>query len=81
QVVSEPEATARVVIHLTRMSEKPVMAVYMGGLAVARGRDMLERAKVPVYAYPERAVRAMAAMATYAEYRRNSDFTAGCSSA
>lgn len=70
QVVTEPEGTARVIAHLTRTITKPVLAVYMGGVAISRGRDMLERAGVPVYAYPERAVRAMAAMATYADYRR-----------
>lgn len=71
QVVTEPEATARVIAHLTRTTEKPILAVYMGGVAVSRGRDMLEHAGVPVYAYPERAARAMGALASYAEYRRS----------
>lgn len=71
QAVTEPEMTARAIIHLAREGNKPVLAAYMGGVAIARGRDMLESAGVPVYAYPERAVRAIAAMAAYADYRRS----------
>jgi acetyltransferase len=71
QAVTEPERTARVVAHMARTSDKPVMAVYMGGDAVARGRIMLDQAHVPAYFYPERAVRAMAALARYHQYRRD----------
>ncbi|MEX2247658.1 MAG: CoA-binding protein [Dehalococcoidia bacterium] len=69
QAVTEPEQTARTIIHLARLHRKPVMGVYMGGDAVARGCLMLDEARVPAYHYPERAVRAMAAMARYAAYR------------
>jgi len=65
QAVTEPERTARVITHLSRMHEKPVMGVYMGGDAVARGRLMLDASHVPAYHYPERAVRAMAALERY----------------
>lgn len=70
QRVTEPERTARVISHLARERTKPVIAVYMGGDAVSRGRDMLDEARVPVYAYPERAVRALAAMVRYSAYLR-----------
>ncbi|HYM15736.1 MAG TPA: CoA-binding protein [Dehalococcoidia bacterium] len=62
QAVTEPERTARAITHLSRLHEKPVMGVYMGGDAVARGRLMLDVSHVPAYHYPERAVRAMAAL-------------------
>lgn len=39
----------------------------MGGAAVDQARDILAAEHVPVYAYPERA---MAALAWYAEERR-----------
>lgn len=68
QAVTEPERTARVITSHVRSFDKPVMAVYMGGVAVGRGTDMLEEARVPVYAYPERAVRAMAALVEYGRY-------------
>ena len=69
QAVTEPERTARSIAHLARSSDKPVMGVYMGGDAVARGRVMLDQAHVPAYFYPERAVRAMAALERYHRYR------------
>jgi acetyltransferase len=68
QAVTEPEQTARSIAHAARMHGKPVMAVYMGGEAVARGRVMLDMARVPAYFYPERAIRALAAMCSYARY-------------
>ena len=68
QAVTEPERTARAITHLSRLSGKPVAAVYMGGDAVARGRLMLDAAHVPAYHYPERAVRAIAALVGYARY-------------
>ncbi|MCX6022397.1 MAG: CoA-binding protein [Chloroflexi bacterium] len=70
QAMTEPERIARTIIANVRSSAKPILAVYMGGVAVERGRQMLEQARVPVYVYPERAVRAMAVMAWYAAYRR-----------
>lgn len=69
QAITEPEATARIIIGLTKAQDKPVMAVFMGGVAVDRARDILAREHVPVYNYPERAVRALQEMTRYAEYR------------
>lgn len=71
--VAEPEATARLIAGLRKVHEKPVMAVFMGGVAVQRSRDILEAEHVPVYNYPERAVRAIEAMVRYADYRRSLD--------
>lgn len=71
QAVTEPERTSRVITHLARTSEKPIMGVYMGGDAVARGRLMLDASHVPAYHYPERAVRAMAALERYGRYVRD----------
>ena len=70
QAVTEPERTSRVITHLARISEKPIMGVYMGGDAVARGRLMLDASHVPAYHYPERAVRAMAALERYGRHVR-----------
>jgi acetyl coenzyme A synthetase (ADP forming)-like protein len=71
QAVTEPERTARAITHLARMHDKPVVGVYMGGDAVARGRLMLDAAHVPAYHYPERAVRAVAALERYGRYLRD----------
>jgi acetyltransferase len=71
QRVTQPEQTARVISYLAREQVKPVIAVFMGGEAVGRGRALLDEARVPVYAYPERAIRALAALVRYGEYRRS----------
>ena len=69
QRVTEPERTARAISYLARLQEKPVLAVFMGGDAVSRARTLLDASRVPVYAYPERAVRALGAMVRYGAYR------------
>jgi acetyltransferase len=69
QRLTEPERTARVISYLAREHDKPILAVFMGGDAVARSRMMLDEARVPVYAYPERAIRALSALTRYAMYR------------
>jgi acetyltransferase len=70
QRLTEPERTARVVSYMARECGKPVLAVLMGGEAVSRARALLDDAHVPVYAYPERAVRALAALVRYSRYRK-----------
>jgi acetyltransferase len=69
QAITEPEMTARSIVHIARTSPKPVMGVYMGGDAVARGRLMLDLGRVPAFHYPERAIRALAAMRSCAGFR------------
>lgn len=71
QRVTEPERTARVISYMAREQQKPLLGVFMGGGAVSRARDMLDEARVPVYPYPERAVRALAALTWYGAYRRD----------
>jgi acetyltransferase len=71
QRVTEPERTARVISYVAREQTKPLIAVFMGGESVGRARALLDEAHVPVYAYPERAVRALAALVRYGEYRRD----------
>ena len=71
QRMTEPERIARVISYIAREQTKPLIAVFMGGEAVGRARALLDEARVPVYAYPERAVRALAAMVQYGSYRRD----------
>jgi acyl-CoA synthetase (NDP forming) len=71
QRVTEPERTARVISYMAREQQKPLLGVFMGGGAVSRAREMLDEARVPVYPYPERAVRALAALTRYGAYRRD----------
>lgn len=68
QAMTDAEQTARSIADFARAGTKPVMASFMGGDAVAAGRALLDDAHVPVFAYPERAVRAMAALWAYRRY-------------
>jgi acetyltransferase len=68
QAMTDAEQTARAIAHVAHAGTKPVIASFMGGDAVAAGRALLDEARVPVFAYPERAVRAMAALWAYRCY-------------
>jgi acetyltransferase len=74
QAVTDAEGTARSIAHFARSQRKPVMAVYMGGEAVARGRAALGAARVPAYPYPERAIRALAGMWRYRDMTNPQQF-------
>jgi len=65
QAMTEIEATAEVVGQLSRLSEKPILACFMGEARVEKGIEILNRYGVPNYPFPERAARAFRAMADY----------------
>ncbi len=69
QAMSRPEKVARAVSHYGS-DHKPVLAVFMGGPTVKEGIDILSKASIPHYYYPERAVAAMEAMAHFESWRR-----------
>ncbi len=70
QAMTEIVATAHVIVKAAANSDKPVLASFIGGAAVAPGLSLLQESGVPAYATPERAVRSLAALARYADYRR-----------
>jgi len=66
--MSSPEKIARVVCkHAT--DGKPILSVFMGGPTVEGVEDILSKASIPNYHYPERATSAMEAMALYEQWR------------
>ena len=69
--VTEPEKTAQMMLEYTKKyPEKPVLAVYMGGKALAKGKEMLVKGNVPTFTFPESAVNAIKGMARYAGFKR-----------
>jgi acetyltransferase len=66
--MSEPAKVARVVCDHAS-DEKPILASFMGGPTVASTEGILSDASVPNYHYPERAIKAMEAMARYTQWR------------
>ena len=69
QAVTEPLKTAEAIIQAHRENpEKPVLAVFMGGEAVAEAVKLLKENHIPVYEFPEKAVKTLRSMALYGEF-------------
>lgn len=64
---AEIEETAQAIIDVAQTCDKPMFACFMGDQRIGPGRDMLMRAGIPCYGYPEPAIRAIEAM--HAHYR------------
>lgn len=65
QAMTEITATARVAGAVSKSTDKPVLACFMGEAQVQPGIDQLQSFGVPNYAFPERAALAFRAMAEY----------------
>ena len=63
--LSDPTAVAQQLTHYAKLPRKPVLASWMGGLDVAPGVSMLNKAGIPTYAYPDAAARVFQLMWSY----------------
>jgi len=64
----DPAVVARGVIEERRgQPRKPVVAAFLGGENVAEADEVFERAGIPCYEFPERAVMALSGLADYGE--------------
>ena len=68
QAGSEPEETARVVAELAANQPKPVLTSYMGAASLGPALKLLNQQRIPNYAFPERAISALHAMARQREW-------------
>ncbi|WP_297093463.1 CoA-binding protein [Thermococcus sp.] len=66
----EEEKIIDILAEYQKKSDKPIVAVAMGGKKTDYYAKMLEDKGVPVYPTPERGVRALAGLVKYAEYLR-----------
>jgi Acyl-CoA synthetase (NDP forming) len=73
QDLTPPEDVATALVELTWDKRVPVFATWMGGLRIAEAVDILNKADIPTYETPERAVRAFLYMV---EYTRNLELLA-----
>ena len=72
QATTEVDLTAKTLIEVhNTFRDKPLVASFMGGDAVSQAIKLLEGAKIPNYAFPERAIRALAALSNYGDYQRS----------
>jgi acetyltransferase len=65
QDMTEPTQTAELLRRYAKIEGKPVLASWMGGPVVAAGVDILNRAGIPTFDYPDTAARAFYYMWRY----------------
>jgi acetyltransferase len=70
QAMTNPTETARQLTPFARLENKPLLASWLGGADVRRGRAILNEAGVPTFDSPEAAIRAFLHMV---QYRRNQE--------
>ncbi len=57
QDMTDPTQTAEQLRPYAKVTDKPVLASWMGGADIAAGERILNRANIPTFAYPDTAVR------------------------
>ena len=67
QAMTDPTRIAEELKPLARQEGKPVIASWMGGVDVAAGEEILNRANIPTFPYPDTAARAFNYMWQYAD--------------
>jgi acetyltransferase len=58
QAVTAPTAIALKLTSFAKLPGKPILASFMGGQSVAEAMEILDRASIPAFAYPDSAARA-----------------------
>jgi len=67
QAMTDPTRTAEELKAFARVEGKPVLASWMGGAEVSAGEDILNRAGIPTFEFPDAAAQAFNYMWRYAE--------------
>jgi acetyl coenzyme A synthetase (ADP forming)-like protein len=62
QMMTQVEKTAQIVGELSKKYKKPIFCSFIGGRLVSEGEKILNRAKIPSFRFPERAISAIGAM-------------------
>jgi acetyltransferase len=65
QAVTEPSETAKRLRAFAKLKAKPILASWIGGVGVRPGMEILDRAGIPTFEYPDAAARAFCAMWRY----------------
>ncbi|MFW9930780.1 MAG: acetate--CoA ligase family protein, partial [Candidatus Thorarchaeota archaeon] len=70
QAQTNPPEIAKEIAQLMKSKKKPVLCSFSGGNAVESSRKTLMLSGIPVYPFPERAVRAMGVLTKYAQLKQ-----------
>ncbi|MHA1917235.1 MAG: acetate--CoA ligase alpha subunit [Candidatus Ranarchaeia archaeon] len=72
QAPTEPIKTARAIINVKKRNPKiPIISVFIGGQKINKANDILNRAKVPCFDFPDRAIKALAMLNGYGDFLEN----------
>jgi acetyltransferase len=69
QAMTDPTTTARAVAAVADGTDRPVLAAWIGGPGMQPAQDLLNRAGIPTYSTPEKAVRAFSYLVAHAANR------------
>lgn len=75
QAASDTEVTAEVIAELANASPKPVLTSFMGAVSLDEALRILNQNRIPNYAFPERAVGALTAMAAHSAWQQRPEPT------
>ncbi len=67
QAMTDPTATAQALADLAEKSNKLVLAAWMGGVSMAEGLELMNKARVVAYSSPDNAVRAFMHLVSYSD--------------
>ena len=65
QAMTNPNATAKEISTLVNVTNKPILAAWLGGQSMHEADDILVEAGIPSYKTPEQAIRAFMTMVSY----------------
>ncbi|MGN6757192.1 MAG: acetate--CoA ligase family protein, partial [Thermomicrobiales bacterium] len=65
QAMTDPTQTAEQLKGYAQLGHKPILASFMGGAEIAAGDDILARAGIPTFPYPDTAARVFSSMWRY----------------
>ena len=65
QIMTQIEKTAEYISYVSSKYKKPIICSFIGGTNIAKGEEILNKNKIPVYRFPERAIKAIGSMWRY----------------
>jgi len=71
QVMTEIDKTAQVISEAAKVYHQPILCSFMGSGLIKNGELILDKAKIPTFRFPERAVSCLAKMFAWQVYQTN----------
>ncbi|MHA1382475.1 MAG: acetate--CoA ligase alpha subunit [Candidatus Helarchaeota archaeon] len=71
QAMTEFEETAYKIIEIAPIfKNKPIVTAFMGGKSVEKGAEILTKANIPCFDFPERGVKALKGLSLFSDYQK-----------